>query len=48
MMLPEAIEGELARYERWSHRRHTQAFVSLCRDPEVMRFLGGVQAPAMA
>ena len=47
-MFPEAIEGELARYERWSARRHTEALVTLCRDAEVMRFLGGASSPAIA
>src|SRR5687767_5574726 len=46
-MFPEVIEGELARYERWNARRHTEALVSLGRDREVMRFLGGAAAAAV-
>jgi RimJ/RimL family protein N-acetyltransferase len=38
---PELVVGEVGRYERWDPARHTDAFVELCADPEVMRFLGG-------
>jgi len=38
---PECTIGRLGRYERWDARRHSDAFVELCADREVMRFLGG-------
>jgi RimJ/RimL family protein N-acetyltransferase len=38
---PETVTGAAGRYERWDPSRHTDAFVELCADPEVMRFLGG-------
>jgi RimJ/RimL family protein N-acetyltransferase len=45
---PETVTGELARYERWDPDRHTDAFVELCADREVMRFLGGPMSRAVA
>jgi RimJ/RimL family protein N-acetyltransferase len=48
MAYPLRIEGETARFEQWSFDRHTPAFVELCADPEVMRFLGGPQSTAEA
>jgi ribosomal-protein-alanine N-acetyltransferase len=38
---PHTITGRVGRYERWDPQRHTDAFVELCADHEVMRFLGG-------
>ena len=45
---PEHLVGEIGRYERWDPDRHTDAFVDLCADPEVMRFLGGPMTRAAA
>ena len=41
MPYPESITGDVGRYERWDPERHGEAFVELCADREVMRFLGG-------
>jgi RimJ/RimL family protein N-acetyltransferase len=38
---PETVVGAVGRYERWDPAAHTDAFVELCADPEVMRYLGG-------
>src|SRR5690348_11672321 len=38
---PECVVGVVGRYERWDPGRHTEAFVELCADREVMRFPGG-------
>ena len=48
MPYPQSLEGEVGRYERWDVERHTDAFVELCADPTVMRFLGGRQRPEAA
>ena len=45
---PERITGEVGTYERWDPPRHEAAFVELCADAEVMRFLGGPQPPAVS
>jgi RimJ/RimL family protein N-acetyltransferase len=45
---PERIETPVARFERWDAARHTDEFVALCADPEVMRFLGGPMSEAAA
>lgn len=45
---PERVEGAAGVYERWDARRHSEALVRMGRDPEVMRFLGGVQTRAMS
>lgn len=48
MEYPQAVEGAIGRYERWDPPRHTQAFVELCGDWEVMRYLGGPMTAAAA
>jgi RimJ/RimL family protein N-acetyltransferase len=45
---PERIEGEIGTYERWNPTTHTEAFVALCADPEVMEHLGGPEPRALA
>jgi RimJ/RimL family protein N-acetyltransferase len=45
---PQVVTGEAGRYERWDPARHTDAFVELCADPQVMRFLGGPMTPRSA
>ena len=41
MTYPESLRGSAGHYERWDPPRHTEAFVELCADAQVMRFLGG-------
>jgi RimJ/RimL family protein N-acetyltransferase len=43
MAYPESVTGRSARFERWSHAAHGEAFAGMCADPEVMDFLGGPQ-----
>ena len=45
---PDLLVGDVGRYERWDPDRHTDAFVGLCGDAEVMRFLGGPMTRAVA
>jgi RimJ/RimL family protein N-acetyltransferase len=41
MPFPEVVTGAIGRYERWNPAEHSEAFVELCMDAEVMRYLGG-------
>jgi RimJ/RimL family protein N-acetyltransferase len=47
-MFPETVTGRVGRYERWDPACHTEPFVALCADAEVMRFLGGPMRPRAA